>query len=544
MIAVLLLTGCTTNQTEVAEESGKTVDVPQNASEETQNDNFNATGMPIVTETITLKGFASQHAFQGPFDQMLVLQEMEKMTNIKIEWETVPQDGFVEKRNLKFASNDLPDFLFRGQLSDDDVVNYGNQGLIIDLSDLIDQYAPNLKKYLDEHPDWLSSIRSPEGKIYALPLINEADNNRVIHWFINKPWLDALQLAAPQTTEQYYEVLKAFRDNDPNGNGLQDEVPLSGTGGVIGFADMFMGAWGLGTTGMTFYKSTLTDLGPDGNIRFIPTDPRYREVLQYINMLWNEELIDKNVFTNNIPEIGQIGREGKLGAVNALSASDLLADPEKDRDFQFILPLKGPHGDQLHSNTVAPVAQKGAFAITKVNEHPEAILRWADHLYSAEGYELLFWGVEGKTFTKSDKGYKFVESISNNPNMTEVIARGQFTPLIGGNIPYIFTTEYWNNFPFEETTYAIQLNVDANKLYAPYYPAHVWSPFLYTKEESAELKQFTDLKQYISDKTTDFIIGKTPFSEWDNYVQQLENMNLQRYMEIINTAYERFKQVN
>ncbi|MGV2788079.1 ABC transporter substrate-binding protein, partial [Clostridium perfringens] len=112
--------------------------------------------------------------------------------------------------------------------SDYELVNYGTDGTILPLEDLIDQYAPNLKALLDRRPDIKSSITAPDGHIYGLPSWEENNlgTNPFFH-VINKKWLDKLGLKMPQTLDEYTEALAAFKTQDPNGNGKADEIPLS-----------------------------------------------------------------------------------------------------------------------------------------------------------------------------------------------------------------------------------------------------------------------------------------------------------------------------
>ncbi len=73
-------------------------------------------------------------------------------------------------------------------------------------------------------------ITAPDGNIYALPQVNECYHCMYQQrMWIYKPWLDKLGLKMPTTTDEFYEVLKAFKTKDPNGNGKADEIPLSGS---------------------------------------------------------------------------------------------------------------------------------------------------------------------------------------------------------------------------------------------------------------------------------------------------------------------------
>ena len=114
--------------------------------------------------------------------------------------------------------------------SRNEILKYGQQGVLMPLEHLIDEHAPNLKKRFEEKPDWEQSVTAPDGHIYAITQWSECFHcSYPSKLWMNTTWLDALGLEQPTTTEELRTVLRAFKDGDPNGNGAADEVPLSGS---------------------------------------------------------------------------------------------------------------------------------------------------------------------------------------------------------------------------------------------------------------------------------------------------------------------------
>ena len=176
-----------------------------------------------LKEKKTLKFMTSSSplAPKDPNDK-LILQRLEKETGVHIDW-TNYQADFAEKRNLDISSGDLPDAIHNDGASDNDLINWANKGVIIPVEDLIDKYMPNLKKILDENPEYKALMTAPDGHIYAFPWIEELGSDKEsIHsvndmaW-INKDWLNKLGLEMPQTTDELIKVLEAFKTQDPNG---------------------------------------------------------------------------------------------------------------------------------------------------------------------------------------------------------------------------------------------------------------------------------------------------------------------------------------
>jgi putative aldouronate transport system substrate-binding protein len=506
-------------------------------------------GLPIVDEMITLNGFGSYHPQQGPFEDMLFFQEMERRTNIHIEWELAPDAASLERQNLKLATGDLPDIFFRMDMSDLDLLKWGSGGVFVDMNKYTD-YSPNLNLIFAEHPEW--KIESADGGKYALSNIQELGLNRSHRLWVNQKWLDALDLPMPTTTEEYLETLIAFRDKDPNGNGKQDEVGLAdfstGTGRyVLGF----MGAFGLGTRGPGFYGQTGMDIGPDGNLRYIPIDSRYKEVLQFLNTLWEEDLIDPDHFAHSVPDWQALGATDRLGS--HFQTSPAFMKPN-DVDFAYALPLIGPHGDQLYAAINPDVVQRSVFAFTSANPYPEATMRWVDYLYSFEGTVLLDWGVEGVTYTvdangkwdairddPSDRLSPVIwdpESTSDWPNKG---TRGVWTPFHGGRTPILWSTDYWNSTPRKYMDDNAVRNFESLEAYGPYYPNPAWSALALTPEEAQTIADYNaETGQYIAEMQAQFITGQLPFSEWNTYVSKVKSGNHNAFIQAVTSAYNRF----
>lgn len=189
-------------------------------------DNFNAEGLPILNETETFE-LAAKSRYNKNFADLKFFQDLEEQTNVHIEWNMSSEDGWDEKKGLLFAG-ELPDaFYGQGILTDVDVIKYASQGILIPLEDMIEQYCPNISKLL-ENEEYRKALTAPDGHIYCLPSLTELSPKTHDKLFINKTWLDQLSLPLPTTLEEFEETLKAFRDNDMNGDGdATNEIPFT-----------------------------------------------------------------------------------------------------------------------------------------------------------------------------------------------------------------------------------------------------------------------------------------------------------------------------
>ena len=226
----VMLAGCSGAEKEGGNDpaAGTTAEAggEENAGETASN--LNEEGFPIVNETITLTAYGQRDQNQAPWDEMFVFQKYEEMTNIHMDFQEVPADGFAENKQLVFASNELPDVFLRAAITANEISTYGvGSGQLMALDDLIEEYAPNISGIFEEYPNVRQACTASDGHIYTLPTVDISATGKMdFKQWINTKWLDEMGMEIPTTLEEFKEVLIAFRDQDPNGNGEQDEIPL------------------------------------------------------------------------------------------------------------------------------------------------------------------------------------------------------------------------------------------------------------------------------------------------------------------------------
>ncbi|WP_178075896.1 hypothetical protein [Paenibacillus oralis] len=153
------------------------------------------------------------------------------------------------------------------------------------MNDYLD-HAPNLKKLLDDHPEWRKMASTDNGDLIGFPFIREDVTQQVfLGPAIRKDWLDKLNLSVPTTIDEWYTVLKAFKEQDPNENGEADEIPILIPAGELAFA----GAFG---TPNDFYRENDT-------VKYGPIEPGFKEYLATMNQWYNEGLLDKDFATTD-----------------------------------------------------------------------------------------------------------------------------------------------------------------------------------------------------------------------------------------------------
>ena len=261
-----------------------------------------------------------------------------------------------------------------------------------------------MKRFFEENPLIEKIGTSPDGNIYSLgnyDLCYHCYYSQRV-WY-NKTWLDKLGLEVPQTTDELYAVLTAFKTQDPNGNGKADEVPF--TGATTG--------WNTTLDGYLMnpfeYNDARDRLYLDGGtvVAAFTTDG-WRDGLRWINRLYAEGLIDQEGFTQDQNQMKQ-GVEGETilyGAIAAgVPAAFSLNEGEATRNFHLLPPVAGPSG--LRRTPFFPPEhgfRNGRFVITREAEHPEVAFRWADYMYAEEATLTLYFGEQGVDWKYSEPG--------------------------------------------------------------------------------------------------------------------------------------------
>src|SRR5699024_5510461 len=301
------------------------------------------------------------------------------------------------KRNLILSDGaNLPDAFHTASMPASDIMKYGEQGMLLPLNDLIDDYAPNFKKILEDNSDIRKALTFPDGNIYSFPMLKDPDFLSHIIGdkpFINKEWLDELDMDMPETTEEFKAYLEGVKEGNPSG-GEVDEIPF-GVGDIDQLVVYLTGSFGIANMGQA---NPNIDLDPESNdIRFYPISDGYKELLEYLSELYSDGLIEQNIFSIESDQYHANFSEGRYGSTIDWGP-EYVFGKEAGGVYSAMPALEGPNGDKLYTGLYPSVASIGAFLITSENESPATTVRWIDYFYGDEGMKMFFMGVEGETY--------------------------------------------------------------------------------------------------------------------------------------------------
>ena len=507
------------------------------ASSETESDsNVTAVGeYPIVKESITFKVMGRKDAGAPDWSELEVFKRLTELTNINFEFEISEPDTFKEQKNIALVGGEYGDLILRDDINaTTDEETYGPQGIFLELTDLINNYMPNLKALLDSKPDVKASITSMDGKIYGLPYVFETATTQGHIGFLDQEWLDNVGVTkVPETTDELYEVLKLFKEKDANGNGdPNDEIPFTAFGLTSTIRDLMIPAFTGVPDGLSFNVK-------DGEVIYAPAMAEYKDFLAYMSKLYAEGLLDPEFSTQTSQQwLAKV--KGNLCGI--YSASPTNRDPETTTTQQLSLPpLTSPTNDQKVVKKPISIYPGRAFITDKCSD-PVAAARLLDLFYATpenavEGFCgntcFLGWENEHWKYTDDTKtAYEWIAPVTGFSDVNKTISVNMELP------GYLYFMAAPTGNPLMEMKVA-----QVKKMQMPYYTNPFPTNARFTAEESERGNVIeNDLYNYVVMMTTKFITGEESIDKFDNYIDTLNQYGLPELLEIKKAALERWNE--
>lgn len=513
-------------------------------STEVVNSTNPGTILPIVTEPVTLTIAKERHMLDTTksYNEKASFKNITEETGLTLEFNELPAGTAAEKVPLMLAGGEMPD-VFWGLLSDSQVLQ--NEGQLVAIEDMIPTYAPNcLATYEQLGIDWKEISTTPSGHIYGLLgrweslYENTGDGIQII----NKKWLDAVGKDIPTNLDEYYEVLKAFKEGDPNGNGEADEIPYCFS------EDMWcatitndMGIWGIGN-GQGGWSGATTPMYTirDGKVNASVNTQAYREYLEYFHKLYSEGLIDQEGFSQNTEVFSNKIKNNQVGTYYSWTALEYLSS-EQEKDW-VVLPTMAAY------DNVQPVAngeqdrstiQKAKWVVSAQCEHPEAAIRLWDYLARDTESKLTLWGGEkGQLWDEYEDGSGYYFKVPENTTPEFTFEHMKYTYGVVNDHPLLTKAETPKNDGEISPTAALRDQMVA-QVDKDYVAKENQLPQVYVTPEAIEERSFieTDLTAYIKQFRAQAIMDGFTDADWDAYCQRLEDLNygawLQWYQDLI-----------
>ena len=465
-----------------------------------------------------------------------IMEYITEKTNISLELLEQNMMTANEKFNLMVASQDYPDIIsgFDESYSGGAVKGYEDD-VIIDLTDLMEENAPNYMAYIQQDQQNYRDAYNDDGQMLFMNGYNDyyvqARGN-----VIRQDLLDKLGLDIPVTYDDYHNVLEAFKND-----GIEYPIwmPQAVQGGALLSA-------GFGVSGYTLQQSGTHFFQKDGTVYSSFLTEEYKEFLKLMAQWYSEGLMAKDFYAI-VDDMGsasepailngnvgmwyhmadKIGTYNKSASVEGFHAVGLADAVQQEGDISHFYQNEGS----------SKTTNKG-ISISVQAEDPENILRFFDWFFTKEGSTVANYGIEGTSFEYDAEGNpQYTDLIANNPDYTfQQIA----LLYCWADIPTIVDRD--RSF---QATYT-QDSLDAIELYGKNTDGAYEMPtrLSFTAAESDEYAStIGDIETRADEQIVRFVIGELNFdSDWDDFVQELKDMGLERCVELKQDALDRYDQ--
>ena len=514
--------------------------------------------LPVVDEVVEYTICAPDTTYIGDLNENTLTPWIQEKTNIKINFEEIPDTEWDTKVNLLIASDELPDAFIYGGFSAAELADYGSQGVFLALNDIIEEHGHYVKQVFDQQEALPGAYTALDGNIYTLPDINEC-----YHCFysmrawINQQWLTNLGLEYPNTVDEFVNVLRAFKEQDANGNGdPNDEIPFSGNA-----TSWNSTIYPFLLNSFLHYDTSNLSVKEDGTVIFTPLQPEFKEGLQWIASLIDEGLIEKEALTQTEEQLKTKGSNLDVALLGGFTSACWWSGVGSDngegsrcREYSGLSPLEGPNGVRI-SPWAGTGFNMGNSVITTACEDPVPLFKMLDYMLSDEATLRSQIGELGVDYNEPTEG---APGINGKPALYAKIPTSSST---GGTTGDESTTAMQNVFPSNRTSdFRLGEQADYNdpetkwqqepRLYnesatyfAPYADEHMMYPGAVnlTAEESEKINFMkTQINDYVKENIVLFLAGEKSFdTDWDSFIAEFDNLKLDEYMELRQMAYTR-----
>lgn len=514
------------SETEAATESAQTTDQSAEAAGVTY---------PVDTDVqlsfyLQNQGLAKSSAYVD-YNSVPFYTGLSEKTGIDIDWQTYAEGADATAAyNLLLQEEELPNIIFGGICSD--AAELYADGLICDLTDYLETYAPDFWEYINlpENAANKKAITSADGKFLFMPFIQESDFNITFTGpVIRQDWLDELSLEAPVTLEDWENVLIAFKEN---------------YGAYFSFSLQRFSAAGIGGGTGAFAPFTIKYFVEDGQVKCANAEDEWKDFLAVMHRWYEEGLLDPDFTTADDASVRSRALNGETGVVyTAMSQlTNFIADAEKEGTGAQWTGFSYPRTEagapttyiQTRSQTFQPYF--GAMVTTSCSEEELiAAIEFLNYGFSEEG--MLYWnfGEEGVSYEVAEDGsLRFTDLITaDGRGVAEALKdyTGMYT--VGVGIQMADMVKAKNN---EASVEAVSIWTD-NTVTAEY----MLPPYTRTEDEQVTYNDInTQLTTYISEMALKFVTGEESLDNFDKFVEQLNGYGLQELLEIEQTAYDRY----
>ena len=463
-------------------------------------------------ERPTIEFYTNEHPSWPTNEEWLVWDLMEEGGNMNMDL-TIAAEPYQESLNLVIASGELPDLI---SIPDYATGNrYGGQGALVNLLEHIDE-MPNLQKWMDQFPDAARAALSHDGKMYVSPNIGIGETNRML-WLYRKDIFEEHNLKVPENWNELHTVLQELKKIYP------ESYPLgfrNGTDKIRNFASNFGTDW-------DYYYDNEKD-----EWRYGPIEDNYFVMVEYLNKFYKEGLIPSDFLSIDTAQWQELmSANTSFITQDYISRIDMfnVANRTENPDYTLVNmppPAGFPGGEQLDYS--AHTQQRG-YSISVTSDHIDTVVQFIDWTFSEEGRDALSWGVEGETYTEENGEKIWIKDYTSPSELRTETGIS------------LYSTYSW----FDYDSHMKLFSDEVKKAYEenPQYDAPIVPVPAFSEEEQELIAiQGEAITKHRDEEIAKFIIGDRDLSEWEAFVQEVQNLGVEEIVDIYDAAYTRMQE--
>ncbi len=470
------------------------------------------TTLDLENPVITI--LCSQEDVQSATPDSPVWQALEEYIGAKLDISWVPASSYGEKLTATLGSGSYPMVLLVDTRSSS-IIQNSRAGTFWEIGDKISDASkyPNLSQ---ANPIILNNI-SIDGKVYGLYRARTLGRNGVS---IRADWLKNLGLEIPTTIDEFYNVLKAFKENDPDGNGQNDTFGMIMTTSPTSFENLAV--W--------FGAPNKYGVDEEGNMTPDFLTDEYFEAMQFLKKLYDEQLINQDMATYDGTKWDEQFLTGKAGVIidvadRARRLATNIASKDPNAEVGVFGYLKRDANSEIR--TLPTTGYNGYFVFPKKalpnEEDLEFVLGVMDKMNDQAAMNLMNYGIEGRQYEIVDG---FAE-VTTDSNLTKEF--GDLNKISTGIVELELVKTYAN-----ETAKEVDRVYKDNEQYAVANPAEAFVSDTYSKKGP-------QLDAIISEARTRYIVGQIGEDEWK---AELERWKSNGGNDIIQEISDQYKAIN
>lgn len=493
---------------------------------------------------VTLNIMRNENSAQPITTDNTVFQYIKEHLNVELKIEAIPDANYTDKKQVRIATNDLPDMAL---VTQSDLINYASSGVFVNLSDSIkNNKMPNFSALINGSYSDLKKLEI-NGSFFGTPILCRYQQRGAASCVIRKDLLTKNNLAVPTTFDELLTVLTKLKSVYPN------MIPFTNRkgGSVSGTVKLLQCmAYTLGSGDSIYYDQDVSG----GTYLYGPANTQFKEVLTYLNKMYAAGLLDKDYASNTADQWKQKMSSGtamcyfdNIGFANDFNIA--LQQNDKDAQLVTINTMKNSLG-QTRNWFYDKNWPTSSYVISAKSSKADICVKLLDWYYSEKGCDVANFGVEGSTYTYVNNKPQMTNATmdkylsANSPSYEMMSKLGigylAFTPYVDAS-----SADQMNNYvvlkskgedALKEFIANGQIVTNDKGMREP-----VLDPS-FTSDEAAKIKQIKSaLDNILLPEYDKYITGQEPISKYDEVIAKAKAAGATELEKIYNTANERAK---